>query len=490
MAIPRDRQSAKELVQQIAKDHGYLGEEKLRRIEPDLRREIEEAFLKKDLMIGSTVITLAKNLYTSKARFVFELLQNADDNKFEKAVALGSVPFVSFRVYPRKIVLECNEDGFNHDNLVAICSVGKSSKTGAQGYIGEKGIGFKSVFMAAWKAHIQSGSFSFSFTHRNGDSGMGMISPVWEEASDQPTSQLTRITLHLHDTGDADVLKKTREIIQEQFEELEETILLFMKNLRRVNVSFYDEDGDETSSAAYSIKRPRTTFAILERTKTINGTTQTQVKHFHVTTHQATNLAKNENRTYSDTEEATRAYSKSQITLAFPVTEASVPVIEPQNVFVFLPVRPVGFKFLIQADFVTDASRQDIVRDSLRNNGLIDGIAEAFVKAILQFCRHDTLRYQWMRYLPDKNSTNWNGLWLALVNRIAGGLARAAVLYGQKRADGRLIKDLVRLQTDHLDENGEPLFDDVEPEQMISRRYRDSDLDLLRSYGLDGGGPE
>ena len=57
MAIPRDRQSAKELVQQIAKDHGYLGEEKLRRIEPDLRREIEEAFLKKDLMIGSTVIT-------------------------------------------------------------------------------------------------------------------------------------------------------------------------------------------------------------------------------------------------------------------------------------------------------------------------------------------------------------------------------------------------------------------------------------------------
>ena len=57
MAIPRDRQSAKELVQQIAKDHGYLGEEKLQRIEPDLRREIEEAFLKKDLMIGSTVIT-------------------------------------------------------------------------------------------------------------------------------------------------------------------------------------------------------------------------------------------------------------------------------------------------------------------------------------------------------------------------------------------------------------------------------------------------
>lgn len=57
MAVPVTRQRAKELVQQIAKDHGYLGEEKLRTIEPELRREIEEAFLKKDQMIGSSVIT-------------------------------------------------------------------------------------------------------------------------------------------------------------------------------------------------------------------------------------------------------------------------------------------------------------------------------------------------------------------------------------------------------------------------------------------------
>lgn len=57
MAVPNTRQRAKELVQQIAKNHGYLGEEKLRLIEPELRREIEEAFLKKDQMIGSSVIT-------------------------------------------------------------------------------------------------------------------------------------------------------------------------------------------------------------------------------------------------------------------------------------------------------------------------------------------------------------------------------------------------------------------------------------------------
>jgi HSP90 family molecular chaperone len=50
--------------------------------------------------------------------------------------------------------MECNEDGFTAKNLTVICDVGKSSKLGAQGYIGEKGIGFKSVFMAAYKVHI------------------------------------------------------------------------------------------------------------------------------------------------------------------------------------------------------------------------------------------------------------------------------------------------------------------------------------------------
>ncbi|KAG6355673.1 hypothetical protein INS49_003636 [Diaporthe citri] len=392
MAVPNTRQRAKELVQQIAKNHGYLGEEKLRAIEPELRREIEEAFLKKDEMIGSSVITLAKNLYTSKARFVFELLQNADDNNYAKAAALGAAPCVSFRVFPRQIIMECNEDGFTNENLEAICSVGKSSKTGSQGYIGEKGIGFKSVFMAAWKAHIQSGSFSFSFSHRNGESGMGMISPIWEETQEERDSSLTRLTLHLHDTGDSDALEKTHQIIKEQFQELQETILLFMKNLRIIRVAFHGIDGAETSSAEYSIQRPEVNHAVLKRAVIGNGNKQEYVKHYDVTVHQATDIPRHENRTYSG-----QADHTSQVVLAFPLSETSVPVIEPQDIFVYLPVRPAGFKFIIQADFVTDASRQDIVKDSLRNIALLDGVADAFARAVLQFCGHDGLRLQWMR---------------------------------------------------------------------------------------------
>lgn len=423
---------------------------------------------------------LAKNLYTSKARFVFELLQNADDNNYTKAAAVGAAPYVSFRVFPHQITMECNEDGFTNENLEAICSVGKSSKSGSQGYIGEKGIGFKSVFMAAWKVHIQSRAFSFYFSHRNGESGMGMISPIWEDAQEDRDSSLTKLTLHLHDTGDSAALAKTYETIRQQFQELQETILLFMKNLRRIRVAFHGIDGAETSSTVYSIDRSGANHAVLTRAVAKDGTQEEHVKHYHVTTHQATDIPRHENRTYSG-----HADNTSQIVLAFPLSETSVPIVEPQDIFVYLPVRPVGFNFIIQADFVTDANRQDIVTDSLRNIKFLDGVADAFARAILQFCEHDCLRLQWMRYLPDRNDKNWGPLWLSLVKKIADRLSQVPVLYCHKKFDRHLLQDLVRLTPGNVNADGKPLFDDGDPEEVVSQQYNSTDLDILMCYGLE-----
>ena len=54
------QRTARDLVKEIAKERGYLGEEQLAKIgdiNPDLRREVEEALLRKDEMIGSAVLT-------------------------------------------------------------------------------------------------------------------------------------------------------------------------------------------------------------------------------------------------------------------------------------------------------------------------------------------------------------------------------------------------------------------------------------------------
>lgn len=295
-------------------------------------------------MCESDLSRLAKNLYTSQARFVFELLQNADDNNYTK----GQNPYIIFRVYPDRIVFDCNEDGFTRQNLTAICDIGKSSKTGSQGYIGEKGIGFKSVFMAAWKVHIQSGDFSFNFVHRKGDSGMGMITPIWQEVKDPSLpAELTSITLYLHEQSDPLQRERERQIINQQFLELQDTLLLFLRKLRQIEVLFYDDTGTQIKSTIFAISRMKhSDTAVIEKSST--DVAQVQKRTYHILRHTARGLARSENRDLSDAEEASKSFATSEIILAFPVTQESetkeeVPVIEPQEVFAFLPVRKMGF---------------------------------------------------------------------------------------------------------------------------------------------------
>uniref|UniRef100_L2FL52 Ino80 chromatin remodeling complex protein n=1 Tax=Colletotrichum fructicola (strain Nara gc5) TaxID=1213859 RepID=L2FL52_COLFN len=463
MAESDRRRLAKELVQKIAKKYGYLAEETLQHItNPEAR---------------------PKNLYSSKTRFIFELLQNADDNQYSKASALGDTPYISFRIYPSRIVIHCNEDGFTHENMKAICAVGESSKTGAQGYIGEKGIGFKSVFMVAWKVHIQSNAFSVSFKHKKGDSGMGMITPVWEETDEVLQSQLTRITLHLLNTETSNGVAETREMIRAQFDELQETVLLFLKNIRKISVFFYGDDGRRTTAVSHLRTQPQPGQVKLSSVYATNGRQREQTKYFHVTRGKATNLAKNDNRTYTEAEDAAKAYSASEVVVAFPLSETLVPIVEPQDVFAFLPVRPAGFNFVIQADFVTNANRQDILKDSRRNIGLLHAVGEAFVIAAIDFQAHETLRYRWVQFLPDRNGS-WDGFWLGLVEKIAMLLRFEPVLYDHKSFAPRRVFELLRLLPDCTDEHGNPLFDDGNPAQVISRRYSQAELRLLGGYGL------
>ncbi|GKU04976.1 hypothetical protein FLAG1_07771 [Fusarium langsethiae] len=426
MADPGKR-TARDLVKEIAKERGYLGEEQLARIgeiNPELRREVEEALLRKDEMIGSAVLTLAKNLYTSNARFVFELLQNADDNDYSTAVSQDQDPFVSFKVYPDKVTIECNENGFTHENLKAICAIGKSSKVGAAGYIGEKGIGFNE---------------------------------------------------------DPEEDERRRDTIRLQFQDLQHTILLFLRKLRKVQVSFYDRENVQTANTIYSL---RGSNPVTIRKETSDGLEE---KQYHVTKHVAENIPRSENRTYS--EEQDRADSSTEVVLAFPLTDTGTPIIQNQDVFAFLPMRPMGFKFLIHTDFVTEASRQGIVVSSRRNRALLKGIADCLVKAIKEFCHHPTLQYLWMRWLPQRDTYPWDDFWSSLLDRIDERIHDTKVLRALGSGQLGYIHQLRHLQSWLRDTNGDPLFADIDHEIYLAKEYTKDDLDLLEPYGLKGASP-
>jgi hypothetical protein len=83
------------------------------------------------------------DVLTTLAISVLIQVQNADDNIYPQSVE----PTLVFILQETGITVLNNELGFTAQNIKALCDVGNSTKKGSNaGYIGNKGIGFKSVF--------------------------------------------------------------------------------------------------------------------------------------------------------------------------------------------------------------------------------------------------------------------------------------------------------------------------------------------------------
>ena len=93
-----------------------------------------------------------------RIHFFLECIQNADDNDYKNGVK----PFLRLSISPQQIQLDCNENGFKEEDVRDLCSVGESPKVakkateGHVGFIGEKGIGFKSFFKVAERVYVHS----------------------------------------------------------------------------------------------------------------------------------------------------------------------------------------------------------------------------------------------------------------------------------------------------------------------------------------------
>ena len=141
----------------------------------ELLKKFREAVAENDKFHGKNYSQLLKSvlsvgedgLYSNNLRFIFELIQNVDDCDYEKTdfCCLD----MKFDFYRDQIILTYNEKGFTPFNVFAITGIAEAAKniSSTKNEIGEKGIGFKSVFGVAKKVWIKSGFFSFELSKNN-----------------------------------------------------------------------------------------------------------------------------------------------------------------------------------------------------------------------------------------------------------------------------------------------------------------------------------
>ncbi|KAF4959046.1 hypothetical protein FGADI_1924 [Fusarium gaditjirri] len=481
-------EEAERIVKEVTGYYGYLDHDMMDdigRFNSDYRRRIDENWLKMENAASHSIKVLARNIYGSGARFVFELLQNAEDNSFRKADNKNDPPFISFQIHPKHIVVECNEDGFTSSDLKAICSVGESTKTAKHGYVGAKGIGFKSVFIAASRVRIQSGNFSFEFRHNRNDPGLGMVRPIWVKPTETLPGPLTRTTLYLHNQGDKDDIEHLKTVIAMQFDDLQETCLLFLRKLRRISVAFYDEEGNLQRSKQFTKKKVDDYRVSLETAVISGDKSATTSQMYHLTKQLATGLAQSESRDAATTEEARKTLTSAEVVLAFPLQSDYQPQISTrkQELFAFLPLRTSDYKFHIQSDFDTNANRQDIVTTTRRNLNIRDWIATTFLQAILEFNQHPVLCYYWPLFLPPQDSGH-DSFWSRLDAKILSLVQNNPILRSRNKSGLRLIREVVIASNGMKDHGGKVLLDDPVKDPFISAKYPYKVTEHLKPYGL------
>lgn len=265
--------------------------------------------------------SLSSQLYANSTHFLLELVQNADDNVYE-----CDRPTLSFSYKPGSLRIDCNEVGLNEADVEALCAVNRSTKSGKTRHgehIGEKGIGFKSVFKAADVVWISSRDFSFKFDKVQ--SPLGMVTPVWADFPEPTMPGCTSMYLELSKDYDEETL--VRDLLA-----FDTNLLIFLRRIKEISLR---------------VLRPGQGQQAWE--KTIHKTGDTQGGEPAVVLHDGGRMIQYLIRSHVirdlPPEKKRPNWPESRILLAFPTVDVSQePRLPLQNVYSFLPIRNYGLK--------------------------------------------------------------------------------------------------------------------------------------------------
>ncbi|XP_074579426.1 protein NO VEIN [Curcuma longa] len=348
--------------------------EEIRREEFGLDQNLtdNENFLlkKQHARLGRALHCLSQELYSQDSHLLLELVQNADDNVYSHSVE----PTLVFILQEAGIVVLNNEVGFSADNIRALCDIGNSTKKGeAAGYIGHKGIGFKSVFRVTDAPEIHSNGFHVKFDITEGQIGfvlptivspcdIAMFGQMLYEGDPQVgcTSWNTCIILPFRSK------EATMNSIISMFSDLHPSLLLFLHRLRCIR-----------------FKNVLNNTSLVMRRETM-GNGIVKVSH------------RNETMSWLVVNKRLQAnvirygVQSTEIAVAFTLQESEpgeyTPFLVQQPVFAFLPLRNYGLKFIIQGDFILPSSREEVDGDSAWNQWLLSEFPALFVDAERSFC--------------------------------------------------------------------------------------------------------
>src|SRR5690606_7345834 len=185
--------------------------------------------------LANTLNILSKTVFGDVNRFVFELLQNADDSPIPNSPAELNVTFHLFDNY---LLFSHNGKHFDTSDVKGISRVGSldSRKDKEMEKTGYKGIGFKSVFRTSDCVQIISNGYKFKFDKNhalwaNDKSYPWQVIPIWHDEIPEEVAPYI-------DFSDVNTIIKisNKEILYSEILDVFEDcqIILFLRNVNSI----------------------------------------------------------------------------------------------------------------------------------------------------------------------------------------------------------------------------------------------------------------
>lgn len=324
--------------------------------------------------IYKNYISIINQAGTNPERYINELLQNADDCEY----SAGERPEFRLEISKadaKKIETRYNEKGFTKENVRAITAIGESTKKKlmqgekkAENLIGEKGVGFKSVFAVAERVEIYSGDLKFSLSQN------------------MPTVPELLPPKKGCDAGTTMVFTLKEEMKSDFFsEEKVLSLCLCLRKLRTLKIGEYrvtinDKDGIRT----IQINDKKYEYQIVEH-------------QFTVDNKEALNERRGNKKNISE---------KQSILFYIPLNKSA-----NKSFYLYsgLPTEiEVKIPLIIDAPFELDTARSNVIENKW-NNYILDKFYEGLSKVLLKLSKTDGIDV--LRFVETKKiyeNSSWN----------------------------------------------------------------------------------
>lgn len=331
---------------------------------------------------------IAEDIYSKPTRFVYELLQNADD---------AGATRVSFRLAKNQLAVRHDGERFSCQDVDSITAFGNSTKLPEEGQIGKFGVGFKSVYSVTKTPCVHSGGFHFNIRDYivPGEISLGEISRMKE-------SETLIILPFDHPRRSAE---DAYEMTLRQLDELNVHCLLFLRNIEEI--AWENEDDEQTRHS----KSLDVDYAVLAKDGVKNSRYLIYRKNISVG-----GYARTVNVAYKINIDEHRQISV-------------VPAAE-ENVFVFFPTAtPSRLKFIVQAPYKTTLNRESIDFDDEENRQLTKELASLAAESLEDLKKRNLLTSDFfLQILPRIDGGESTHPGDAISNKLAGILRLEALL--------------------------------------------------------------